>query len=185
MKKHSSIKPALWGIFAGTALLAVYFLVMTLLNSWNDAWYQFLELWPWMTALAAGFGFQVGLYVYTIEYKKRTSAETASVSISGGVSAGSMIACCAHHVSDAAPFLGVGSIAIFAGKYQYSFLLLGIFSNLLGSVYMLKKMKECRVESKNPSLKGLLGMNHSLWLKIILAVGIIAVIGSFVLEFMN
>jgi len=169
-------------MLAGAALLAIYFSVMTLLNSWNDAWYQFLELWPWMVILSAGFGFQIGLYSYTIEYKKRTSGETASVGISGGVSAGSMIACCAHHVSDAAPFLGVGSVAIFAGKYQYSFLLLGIFSNLLGSVYMLKKMKECGVESKNSLLRKLLSIRHLFWLKAVSIIGAIVMILSIALK---
>lgn len=62
---------------------------------------------------------------------------TGTAAASTGVSATSMVACCAHHIADIAPFLGVTALGLFLTKYQSTFLLAGIFSTILGITYMI------------------------------------------------
>ncbi len=75
---------------------------------------QTAELWYWVLALAGGFGVQAGLFSFIRQsFRERRAAATASVATSGGVSAGSMAACCAHHLSDVLPLLGLSGLAAF------------------------------------------------------------------------
>ena len=56
---------------------------------------------------------------------------------SGTMSGTAMVACCAHHLADVLPILGVSGATIFLAQYQKSFLILGVSINLLGIAYML------------------------------------------------
>ena len=71
-------------------------------------------------------------YIKEEIHKKATAQAVAST----GVSTTSMIACCAHHIADIAPFLGITALGLFLTKYQSTFLLMGILSNVLGITYM-------------------------------------------------
>ena len=128
------IKPILSGFSASFLLVSLYVLIMSLVADSSQAWYQYVQIWPWMTALVIGFGVQVGLFVHLRESIKQSAA---SVTTSGGVSTVSMIACCAHHLSDIIPILGLSAATLFVTKYQFSFLILGIVSNIWGILYML------------------------------------------------
>ncbi len=125
--------------FGGAAgLLAVYITVLSLAESFNHAVGQLLDMWYWILLLITGFGIQAGLYSF-IRRKLRTrpGGSTAELAASGGVSAGAMIACCAHHITDVLPLLGVSAAALFLTEYQVPFILLGIFSNIVGITMML------------------------------------------------
>ncbi len=56
--KHKSV---LFGALGSVALFLVYFLILTLLNSADHAFTQFIDLWYYMTPLIVGFGIQIGL----------------------------------------------------------------------------------------------------------------------------
>ncbi len=56
----------------------------------------------------------------------------------GGISAGSMIACCSHFLLSAIPFIGLSGIAAFLSAYQKWFLVLGIISNIVGISVMIR-----------------------------------------------
>ena len=56
---------------------------------------------------------------------------------SGGAGVGSMAACCAHHVTDVLPLVGLAGAGLFLSTYQGLFLLLGVLSNAVGAVYLL------------------------------------------------
>lgn len=62
---------------------------------------------------------------------------TRGVAASGGTSTLSMVACCAHHLTDVLPLVGLAGAAVVLAQYQGLFLLLGVLSNLVGLVYML------------------------------------------------
>ncbi|MBI2546404.1 hypothetical protein HYV81_04445 [Candidatus Woesearchaeota archaeon] len=122
------------GISASAALLMFYFIVASLLGGAEFALDNFVALWYWMVPLSVGFGVQMGMFFYMRDAMHK--AATASAAVSTGASATSMVACCAHHVSDIAPFLGIAALGIFFTKYQTAFLLIGLLSNALGIVYM-------------------------------------------------
>ena len=48
-----------------------------------------------------------------------------------------MVACCAHHVTDVLPILGLTAAATFLADYRLAFMLVGLGTTLLGIVYML------------------------------------------------
>ena len=58
------MKPLAGGASAFSALLAIYFGVLTLISGWSFTVSQFVQFWPYIVTLAFGFGTQVGLYLY-------------------------------------------------------------------------------------------------------------------------
>lgn len=48
-----------------------------------------------------------------------------------------ILACCAHHLTDLLPLMGLAAAAAFLTHYQLVFILVGVVSNLLGLTYML------------------------------------------------
>lgn len=134
-------KPVLYGFIAGTALLSIYFLILTVANSFSHAIGQFKNMWYWITLLVLGFGIQVGLFIYmraAIRLKKDSSVATSTVAAAGGISTTSMVACRAHHVTDVLPILGVSAAAVFLNHYQDVFIIVGVLSNLIGITVMLR-----------------------------------------------
>lgn len=55
-----------------------------------------------------------------------------------------MAACCAHHVSDVLPILGLTAAATFLAKYQTAFMLAGLGANLIGIVVILRILLHAR-----------------------------------------
>lgn len=112
---------------------------MTLLNGWQAAVEQFQALWYLMIPLAVGFGIQVALYT-KLNVAIRIKAQ-ASMKASGVTSGAAMLACCVHHLTDVAPFLGLAGLSILLTRYQVPILTLGIGMNIIGIVVMLKHLK--------------------------------------------
>jgi len=130
----------LYGFLAGIGLLAFYILIVSLFQDLELAFLNLRILWYLIFPLVIGFGIQVGLY-FSIRHDAYT---TTSVATSGGVSAGSMIACCSHFILNLIPLAGFSALSLFLVKYQKSFLEFGIIANVLGIIFLLnhkKKMK--------------------------------------------
>ncbi|MBI4186365.1 MAG: hypothetical protein HY530_02520 [Chloroflexi bacterium] len=137
MKKH-----VLVGAGAGLALLLVYLGIIALAQGIEHALEQTATIWYWVAALVAGFGTQAGLFSFIRQgLRERQAAATASMATSGGVSAGSMAACCAHHLADALPFFGLSGLAAFLSSYQTLFILAGVLSNIIGITIMLESIQ--------------------------------------------
>lgn len=128
------------GILAALILLAFYFLTLRFANgSWAAAVSQFKELWLWVTLLDLGFGVQVGLYSWLRRQVKEKAAGNI-VGASAGTSAVGMVACCAHHLSDLVPIIGLSGAFLFVAEYQSWFIALGLLSNAVGITYILKNL---------------------------------------------
>jgi uncharacterized membrane protein YidH (DUF202 family) len=48
-----------------------------------------------------------------------------------------MVACCAHHVSDLLPILGLTAAATFLAEYRTAFMLIGLGTTLAGIAVMI------------------------------------------------
>ena len=129
-------KFALIGFSAALLLLFLYFSVLSLAESFYHAYSQFLEMWYWILILAAGFGTQVGLFVFIKEKQIVVSGKTMAAS--GSISTGAMITCCLHHVTDVLALMGLAAVAVFLTQYQLWFITLGILSNIIGITIMLE-----------------------------------------------
>jgi len=151
-----SAHPRLSGIFGALFLFFAYFATLIILNSPSHAFEQFSSLWPWLFALSAGFGVQAWLFASFAKFS--LAAPQGAMLASGGVSAGAMAACCAHHLADVLPLLGLGAAALFLSRYQEFFLLLGVLSNATGIAFMLYNMKKHRMHSKG-ALGNFLSLN--------------------------
>jgi len=136
------------GFIAAFSLLLFYFLVMTISSSSLSATVsQFKQLWYWMITLSLGFGIQVGMFTYLKRLIKdnRIINNAGAVTVaSTGTSGASMIACCAHHLSEVLPIIGFSGFAIFLTRYQIPIIVFGIVMNLLGILYMFRQIKKIK-----------------------------------------
>lgn len=129
------------GLLAAFALLLFYFLVMAALgSSLRESWQQFKALWWAMVPLSGGFGTQVALYSKLKDLIKRRLEGSI---VAGGASASiGMVACCAHHLTDALPLIGLAGTSIFLAKYQVPILLASLLINALGIGLMLRHLRQ-------------------------------------------
>jgi YHS domain-containing protein len=146
----------LWGLSGGVALVAVYFLILVFANSTEHALSELRRLWYWMIPLISGFAVQLALFAYARgATRSGTTASSSGVIATGGVSTLSMVACCAHHLTDVLPLIGLAGAALFLADYQTLFLLLGFLSNIVGIVYMLGTLRR---HGLYPETRGLLAL---------------------------
>jgi len=144
--------PLAAGLAGMAFLMSLYLGLVTLAQGWQHA----VELmWGdrWLVgAIAGGFGVQVGLYVYLRRLRRRHHAlrsPTALTAAGTGTSSVAMVACCAHHVTDALPMLGLSAAATFLSQYRIPFMLLGIVTNLVGIAIMLRLILKERAQQSD------------------------------------
>ena len=148
MKRDNSKRDnsVLYGILAGLGLLIFYLTIVSIFQGIEFAFLNLRSLWWLVFPLAIGFGTQIGLYSSI----KHTAALTGQVAGTGGVSAGSMVACCSHFLFNIIPLVGFSAIAIVLMKYQPWFLSVGILSNIIGIGIMVRHKKKMNfMERKN------------------------------------
>lgn len=112
-------------------MLAFYFAALTILGrGWGFAWSRFAQYWWLVLSIAATFAGQVYL-----------STNLKMAAGSGGISGAAMVACCAHHVAEFLPFLGLFTAASFIIRYQFQFMLLALLLNLASLFYLWMKRR--------------------------------------------
>ncbi len=134
------------GTLASLSLLLLYIFVMGIASrSITATISQFQQLWYWMIILIIGFGTQVGLYtrMRNIIHRNQSSGTSSAVlATSTGTSTVSMIACCAHHLVEVLPIIGLSGAAIFLTRFQVPLIILGIVMNAFGIFYMLRVIRK-------------------------------------------
>ena len=141
IKKYIA-KSILYGIFASSILLGVYFAILTLVSGWDFTQGQFSEFWYFIVGLALGFGVQVGLYTHLrqLVHVMSMSMGGGTVAMTGTTSTLAMISCCAHYLVNILPILGIaGAIAIIA-QYQTEIFWVGLAFNLFGILFISNKV---------------------------------------------
>jgi hypothetical protein len=143
-----------WGSAAGIVLIAVYVGTLGLANSFPHVFDELSRLWFWMAPLVLGFSIQVGLFAYArrAARAKDSAAHAHAVVASGGASTVSMVACCAHHLTDVLPVVGLAGAVSVLATYQSVFLLTGVLANLVGLVYVLGLLRRHRLFPERASL---------------------------------
>lgn len=138
LHRRLRLRAAAWGGAGAVFLALIYVGVLVAANSMEHAVTEFVRLWQWMIPIILGFALQVGLFAYArgVASEQATTGVRAVVA-SSGTSTLSMVACCAHHLSDVLPLVGLAGAAVFLGAYQSLFLLLGVLSNVVGLAYLL------------------------------------------------
>ena len=137
------VLPVLFGLAAAGGLLGFYLGILSLAQGWSHATQQVSEDGRVVIAIASGFGVQVGLFSYMRGL--RMHGHASGVATSTGTSSVAMLACCAHHVSDLLPVLGLSGAAIFLNAYRTPLLWLGVLMNLAGIAYLVLQLQRRRV----------------------------------------
>lgn len=139
MRPVTLVRPVLAGVTATALLLAVFFGVLAALSGWAVMIQQFSDFWPFILALGAGFGLQIGLYV-RLRMVARGVGSGKVVAASGGTSAAAMMSCCTHYVANLLPVLGATGVVAVVAQYQIEFFWLGLLFNAAGVVYVGRKL---------------------------------------------
>ena len=121
----------------GSGLMtALYFGIVSLAESPKHAAAFFVEELRFILPLILGFGIQSSLYLVL---KKRLFLPVESIGPSGAMTGAggmtsslAMAACCAHHVADFLPILGLTAAATFLAAHQRTFMFIGLMTTLIG-----------------------------------------------------
>jgi Cu+-exporting ATPase len=128
--------PSLSGMLAAMAMLGIYFITLTLVSGWSFTLSQFRESWPYVVALAAGFGAQIGLFVHLKQIHARHDGARRAVAASGTASTAAMLACCTHYLANLVPIIGMAGVITFVAQYQIELFWLGLAFNAAGLAYI-------------------------------------------------
>jgi YHS domain-containing protein len=127
------------GLAASAIMLGVYFGVLSLLSGWQFTVEQFVDWWPYIVALATGFGIQAGLFVYL--RRAVQAAASGKVMMATGTTSGvAMLSCCSHYLVNLLPVLGATGLVSFVGQYQVELFWFGIVSNFAGIAYIGRRV---------------------------------------------
>lgn len=140
---NERVKAVIAGFLGSLGLVLFYFLITVLITG-NPQFpvNQFLAYKYLMTPLVIGFGIQIGLFSYLRLCGKNNLGAKISTGTSGGVSGVSMVACCAHHLAEVLPILGLSGASLFLASFQKELLILGVASNLLGIFLITRDLKK-------------------------------------------
>jgi YHS domain-containing protein len=100
--------------------------------------------WPLVLALGTGFGAQLGLYAQLRRAVHPSRAVVGAAGVGTGTSTAAMVACCAHHLTDVVPALGLPAMAGTAAalaRWRVPFMVLGVLANLAGIGYHLQLLR--------------------------------------------
>jgi hypothetical protein len=146
------ILPFVTGTLAAFVMLGVYILILTVFQDFSHAMQQAAQDWLWVGLVALGFGTQIGLYTYlrVIIHAAKAAGATVMAGTGTGTSTLGMIACCAHHLTDFAPLVGLmgasglsGAIGFFT-ELKYAFIALGLGMNAIGIIVTLRTIRRSK-----------------------------------------
>lgn len=139
------VKAVAYGFFGGMFLVGFYLLVMGFASgSFSYALSEVVRLKYWIGSLVLGFSIQIGLFSYIRNYHQAGGLENKVAAGSATTSTAAMVACCAHHLTEVLPLVGLSITATFLAKYQQWFLGLGIFSNIVGIGLLIKHLRSMK-----------------------------------------
>ncbi len=157
---HGVRRSILVGVAGAVGLVLFYVILVGLLSaSWRHPLDELLELKYLIGALVLGFGTQVGLF-YHIRHVMHVKGRGGNAVAAGtGASTVAMVACCAHHITDVLPIIGLAGVALFLSEYKIAFITFGIISNTVGIVIMLlivSRSAERRVSDRSAGSEAIL-----------------------------
>lgn len=133
------------GVSGAAALVALYLGLVTWAQSPDHALGLLWDDRVFVSLIGAGFGTQVGLFTYLRLLQRAMARDAVALAGAGtATSSVSMVACCAHHVADVLPILGLSGLAVFLVEFRTPLMLLGIATNLVGIAVMLRELRRAR-----------------------------------------
>lgn len=143
-KPNFDFRPPLAAALAAAVMISVYFGVLTLVSGWSFTLSEFARFWPYVIALALGFGVQIGLYVYLKQTLAQHHAGGTAVVASGTTSTAAMISCCAHYLANVLPLIGAAGLVTLVAEYQVELFWLGLAFNAAGVAFIGSRVLRAR-----------------------------------------
>lgn len=134
------------GFVAGLALAIFYVIVVrTASGSWTHLRDQMRADWYLLVPVMVGFVVQVALLAELRRRRRMQSTAAAAGGAGVGASTAGMVACCAHHITDLVPFLGLTGAATFLYDFRVPFILVGIGINTVGVALAARRLHGIRL----------------------------------------
>ena len=132
------------GLVGAAVLLGVYLGIISLAQGVEHAFAQLATDAIFVGLIAAGFGTQIALFVELRTLDRRHRASAAVTAAGTGTSAAAMLACCAHHLVELLPIIGLSAAAVFLNAYKTPLFLVGIGMNLIGIIVIGRQLQKAR-----------------------------------------
>ena len=132
------------GLIGSAALLALYLAIISLAQGAEHAFEQLALDAPFVGLIASGFGTQVALFAELRTVDRHHRAAAAVTAAGTGTSTAAMLACCAHHLVDLLPLVGLSAAAVFLNAYKTPLFLVGIAMNVIGIVVIAGQLQRAR-----------------------------------------
>jgi hypothetical protein len=132
------------GIAGAATLLGVYVGIISLAQGVEHAFEQLAADALFVGLIAAGFGTQVALFVELRAVDRRHRAAAAVTAAGTGTSAAAMLACCAHHLVDLLPLLGLSAAVVFLNAYKTPLFVVAIGMNVVGIIVITRQLQLAR-----------------------------------------
>ena len=138
------------GLLGAVFLTAIYLGIVSLAESPTHALELFWQDKAFVIPIILGFGTQVGLYTLLkkgLYMPVPVPAGGATTAAGGGMSTMAMVACCAHHVADVLPLVGITAAATFLANWKIPFMVVGLLTNLVGIAVMIRTIVKARAQA--------------------------------------
>ena len=132
------------GLVGAAILLGLYLGIISLAQGVDHAFSQLTADAAFVGLVAAGFGTQIALFAELRTVDRRHRAAAAVTAAGTGTSAAAMLACCAHHLVDLLPLVGLSAAAVFLNAYRTPLFLVGIGTNVIGIVVIARQLRDAR-----------------------------------------
>ncbi|MGE5589334.1 MAG: hypothetical protein ACM3ZA_01695 [Bacillota bacterium] len=141
----SLVGPVAWGGLAALLLVGLYLGVITAAESFSHALNQLRSDALWVFLVSAGLAIQVGVFARMRQLVRQAGKGLQVMTgVGTGASTVGMIACCAHHLTDIAPVLGLTAATAFLGRYRLAFVLVGLAMNAAGVYLSVKALRSLK-----------------------------------------
>ena len=143
------------GLLGAAFLASLYLGIVSLAGSPEHAMDLFWQDKLLVIPILIGFGTQVGLYTFLKKgpyMTLRAPRAGATTAASGGMSTAAMVACCAHHIADVLPLIGLTAAATFLANWKGPFMAVGLTMNIVGIMVMLREIRKARGHSIHQAL---------------------------------
>lgn len=134
------------GLLAAAGLAVFYVVVVAgSSGSFDHLAQQVRQDWYFLAFIVGGFGLQVALAAELRQRHRLAHAAAVASGTGSGASVAGMIACCAHHLADLAPFIGTTGLATFLFDYRIPFMVTGIGVNAVGVAVAARRLHHAPV----------------------------------------
>lgn len=134
----------LTGAIATALLPALYLGLISLAQGPDHAVIQLRADFPFVVVVALGFGTQVGMFTEIRALRSRHRSSGIALGASAGASSAAMLACCAHHLVDLLPIIGLSAATAFLNDERTPLMVLGVAMNGLGIVVIGRQLIQAR-----------------------------------------